>query len=82
MHVLTGRSKIIEMIRPEFAITRGQALPHGATIARGGINFSLFAQHARFAQHASAVTLVIARNSFRRGSFQGGSTHADRRKKD
>ncbi len=51
MRVITQRNKVLAMIRPDFEIVRGRALPLGATVERGGVNFALFAEHAR------AVTL-------------------------
>lgn len=51
----TQREEILELISCEFEITRGRALPLGASVERGGVNFALFSQHA------TAVTLVIFR---------------------
>jgi len=47
------REEILQHIHPEFEISRGRPSPFGATLLRGGINFALFASHAR------SVSLVI-----------------------
>ncbi len=36
----------LSLITDDFSIQRGHALPFGATIERGGINFSIYARHA------------------------------------
>ncbi|MDD2723166.1 MAG: glycogen debranching protein GlgX [Methylovulum sp.] len=36
----------LSLITEDFSIQRGHALPFGATIERGGINFSIYARHA------------------------------------
>ena len=38
--------KFLSLISEDFNIQRGHALPFGATIERGGINFSIYARHA------------------------------------
>lgn len=43
----------LSVISSEFSFNRGHPLPFGATVARGGINFSIFARHA------TSVTLVL-----------------------
>ena len=49
------KEKILEAIGPDFEIARGKALPLGATIERGGVNFSVFSEHA------TQVSLVLYR---------------------
>ena len=51
----TQRDRLLELIGTDFEITRGRALPLGATVGRGGVNFAVFSQHA------TSVTLVIYR---------------------
>ena len=41
------------MVTTQFEFSRGHPLPFGATVLRGGINFSIFSKHA------TAVTLVL-----------------------
>ncbi len=41
------------MVTAQFEFSRGSPLPFGATVLRGGINFSIFSKHA------TAVTLVL-----------------------
>ena len=41
------------MVTTQFEFSRGSPLPFGATVLRGGINFSVFSKHA------TAVTLVL-----------------------
>lgn len=43
----------LSVVTKEFSFNRGRPLPFGATVERGGINFSIFARNA------TAVTLVI-----------------------
>jgi isoamylase len=45
----------LSLIDASFAFSRGRALPLGATLERGGINFSIFSEHA------TGVTLVLYR---------------------
>ncbi|MEQ1637483.1 MAG: glycogen debranching protein GlgX [Methylococcales bacterium] len=45
--------KFLSLITEEFSIQRGHALPFGASVERGGINFSIYARHA------TAVVLVF-----------------------
>src|SRR5580704_10998420 len=45
--------RFLELIDVSFALSRGRALPLGATQERDGINFSVFSQHA------TGVTLVL-----------------------
>ncbi|HVQ36222.1 MAG TPA: glycogen debranching protein GlgX [Pyrinomonadaceae bacterium] len=40
------RESLLTAIGPEFEITRGHPLPFGATVMRGGINFSVFSSTA------------------------------------
>ena len=47
------KETLLSLISPDFAFTRGRPLPLGATILRGGINFSLFSRHG------TAVTLIL-----------------------
>jgi isoamylase len=51
----THKQRILEIIGTEFEITRGRALPLGATAVRGGVNFAIFSRNA------TSVTLVIYR---------------------
>src|ERR1700753_2363654 len=44
---------LLELIDGSFALSRGRALPLGATQERGGINFAVFSEHA------TGVTLVL-----------------------
>ncbi|MGR9073890.1 MAG: glycogen debranching protein GlgX [Gammaproteobacteria bacterium] len=46
-------SSLLSVINEDFRFDRGHPLPMGATVVRGGINFSLFSRHA------TAVTLVL-----------------------
>jgi len=46
-------SCLLSLISSDFAIERGSSLPLGATLRRGGVNFSLFAGNA------TGVTLVL-----------------------
>ncbi len=54
---MADRSKaqkdLMSIIRSDFEFTRGHPLPLGASLKRGGINFSIFSRHA------TKVTLVI-----------------------
>jgi len=45
---MTSKStlKFLSLITDDFSIQRGQALPFGATVERGGINFSIYARNA------------------------------------
>ena len=43
----------LNLVSPNFVFTRGRPLPLGATVLRGGINFSLFSRHG------TAVTLLL-----------------------
>ncbi len=45
--------RILQVIGPDFEISRGSPLPLGATLERGGINFAVFSKHA------TAVSLVL-----------------------
>ncbi len=47
------RRRLRQTLREDFAFRRGHPLPLGATLWRGGVNFSIFSSRA------SAVTLVI-----------------------
>ncbi len=47
------RDKLMSMLTTQFDFSRGSPLPFGATVLRGGINFSIFSKHA------TAVTLVL-----------------------
>lgn len=38
--------EFLSLITEDFSIQRGHALPFGATVERGGINFSIYARHA------------------------------------
>lgn len=49
----TNTRRLLRMIGPDFEVTRGRALPLGATVERGGVNFAVFSEHA------ARVTLVI-----------------------
>jgi len=49
------KQRILEIIGTDFEITRGRALPLGATVVRGGVNFAIFSRNA------TSVTLVIYR---------------------
>ncbi len=48
-----SRYGLLSFITEEFSFERGHPLPLGATVQRGGINFSIFARHA------TAVTLLL-----------------------
>jgi len=48
-------NNFLDIISPAFEFARGNALPLGATIQRGGINFSVFSERA------AGVTLVLYR---------------------
>ncbi|MDD2659274.1 MAG: glycogen debranching protein GlgX [Methylococcales bacterium] len=43
---LTSLESFLDLITLDFSIQRGHALPFGATVERGGINFSIYARHA------------------------------------
>ncbi|HYA17951.1 MAG TPA: glycogen debranching protein GlgX [Bryobacteraceae bacterium] len=47
------RQQLLSMVTSQFEFTRGSPLPFGATVLRGGVNFSVFSRHA------TAVTLVL-----------------------
>jgi isoamylase len=47
------RQKLLAMVTTQFEFSRGSPLPFGATLLRGGINFSVFSKHA------TAVSLVL-----------------------
>lgn len=47
------RHKLLTLVTPDFAISRGSPLPLGTTIVRDGINFAIFSKHA------TEVTLVV-----------------------
>ena len=47
------KAGFLEIIGVEFEITRGRALPLGATVERGGVNFAIYSENA------TTVTLVI-----------------------
>ena len=47
------RQKLLSMVTTQFEFSRGSPLPFGATVRRGGINFSIFSKHA------TAVTLIL-----------------------
>lgn len=47
------RQKLLSMVTTQFEFGRGSPLPYGATVLRGGINFSVFSKHA------TAVTLIL-----------------------
>ncbi|HEU4413220.1 MAG TPA: glycogen debranching protein GlgX [Candidatus Angelobacter sp.] len=49
------KEKLLEVIGPGFEVSRGRALPLGATVERGGVNFAVFSEHA------THVTLVLFR---------------------
>ena len=49
------RQRLLDLIQIEFEICRGRALPLGATVERGGVNFSVFSENA------TSVTLVLFR---------------------
>jgi glycogen operon protein len=49
----TLQQKLLSMVTTQFEFSRGSPLPYGATVLRGGINFSVFSKHA------TAVTLVL-----------------------
>ncbi len=49
----TKRREILGLVNTDFEITRGFAQPFGATLLRGGINFSVFSPNARI------ISLVI-----------------------
>jgi glycogen operon protein len=48
-----ARARLLESVTGDFEFVRGSPLPLGATITRGGVNFSLFSRSA------AAVTLVV-----------------------
>jgi isoamylase len=52
---LSPRENFLEIINESFEFARGRALPLGAALERGGINFSVFSEHA------TGVTLVLYR---------------------
>ena len=43
---LQSLKSFLDLITLDFSIQRGHALPFGATVERGGINFSIYARHA------------------------------------
>jgi isoamylase len=47
------RQKLLSMVTTQFEFSRGSPLPFGATVLRGGINFSVFSKHA------TSVTLIL-----------------------
>jgi isoamylase len=47
------RQKLLSLVSTNFEVTRGAPLPFGATVLRGGINFSVFSKHA------TSVTLIL-----------------------
>jgi isoamylase len=47
------REKLLSMVTTQFEVSRGSPLPFGATVLRGGINFSVFSKHA------TSVTLLL-----------------------
>ncbi|HVY95141.1 MAG TPA: glycogen debranching protein GlgX [Bryobacteraceae bacterium] len=47
------REKLLSMVTTQFEFSRGSPLPFGATVLRGGINFSIFSRHA------TSVTLIL-----------------------
>ena len=47
------RQKLWTVLSPAFEFGRGSPLPYGATVLRGGVNFSIYSRHA------TAVTLVL-----------------------
>jgi len=49
----SSRQKVLNIIEPDFDISRGYPQPFGSTLLPGGINFALYAPHARF------VSLVL-----------------------
>jgi isoamylase len=48
-----AREWLLSLISSDFEVTRGQPLPLGSTLKRGGINFAIFSRHA------SSMTLVL-----------------------
>ena len=48
--------ELLSVITENFSFERGHPLPLGATIVRGGVNFSIFSRHA------TSVTLVLFRS--------------------
>jgi isoamylase len=50
---LSAGEQFLALINTSFEFARGRALPLGATLERGGINFSVFSEHA------TGVTLVL-----------------------
>jgi glycogen operon protein len=54
-----GSGALLSIDTSRFAIGRGAALPFGASLVRGGVNFALFSRRA------SAVTLVLFRREGR-----------------
>ena len=47
------RQKLLSLVTTQFEFIRGSPLPLGATVVRGGINFSVFSKHS------TAVTLIL-----------------------
>ncbi len=47
------RERVLRLVRDDFELSRGHPLPMGATLLRGGVNFSVFSAHA------TAMTLVL-----------------------
>jgi isoamylase len=48
-----ARARLLVLVTSDFEFVRGSPLPLGATVVRGGVNFSLFAKNT------AAITLVI-----------------------
>jgi glycogen operon protein len=44
---------LLAVVTERFSFERGYPLPMGATVERGGVNFSIFSRHA------TAVTLIL-----------------------
>lgn len=51
--LLNPTLELLSAVTEQFSFERGHPLPMGATIERGGINFSIFSRHA------SSVTLIL-----------------------
>ncbi len=44
---------LLDVVSERFSFERGYPLPMGATVERGGVNFSIFSRHA------TSVTLIL-----------------------
>src|SRR5262249_39113110 len=41
-----ARKRLLRILGPDFAVTRGHPLPYGVSVRRDGVNFSVFSKHA------------------------------------